>query len=232
MSIGKLEALTEQLLQTWCRALIKYQVKDIKSTGLKGGLLSPAYARIEGRCAEAVYPFLYLADKNNDSDYLEASIQLINWAENNVIFADGSWVNEVSVSDWRGVTVNAVVAMEEALLWHGHLLERKEHERWINLTGRSADYIFRTIDLGYGNINYTIVNSYAMALVGKLFDNKKYRLRADELAHKVLPFLPKKISCCLAKVNPMTLKVRKDVMLSIWDIMLRSRCLPLHFTDY
>jgi hypothetical protein len=46
-------------------------------------LLSPSYARIEGRCAESVYPFLYLADKNKDGRFLDASIQLINWAEHN-----------------------------------------------------------------------------------------------------------------------------------------------------
>jgi len=75
---SELDLLSGQLLQTWCNALAEHQVIDQPSPGLKGGILSPAYARIEGRCAEAVYPFLYLADKNKDSRFLDASIQLIN----------------------------------------------------------------------------------------------------------------------------------------------------------
>jgi hypothetical protein len=206
---GKLEHLSENLLQTWCNTLLKHQVTHFDSSGLKGGLLSPAYARIEGRCAETVYPFLYLADKNNDDRYLDASIQLLNWAENNVIFPDGSWVNEVSISDWRGVTVNAVIALAEALLRHGHLLDKKEYDRWITLVKRSSEWVYNTIDLGYGNINYPVVTTYTMAIAGQLLDEKKYLKRADELAGKVLPFFTEKDHLLFGEGTPYNLKSPK-----------------------
>jgi hypothetical protein len=205
----KLEILSANLLQTWCDALLEHQIVGMNSPGLKGGLLSPAYARIEGRCAETIYPFLYLADKNKDSRFLDASIQLIDWAENNVIFPDGSWVNEVSVSEWRGITVNAVIALAEALLRHGHLLEKKEYDRWISLVRNSSEWVFNTIDLGYGNINYPVVTTYTLAIAGILLDEKKYLKRAGELAKKVLPYFTEKDRLLFGEGKPYDLKSPK-----------------------
>jgi hypothetical protein len=206
---SELKKLSTQLLQDWCNTLLKYQIIGMNSPGLKGGLLSPAYARVEGRCAETVYPFLYLADKNKDSRFLDASIQLIDWAENNVIFPDGSWVNEVSISDWRGITVNAVIALAEALLRHGHLLEKKEYDRWIRIVSHSAEWVFKTIDLGYGNINYPVVSTYTLAIAGQLLDEKKYLKRADELAGKVLSYFTLKNHLLFGEGKPYDLKSPK-----------------------
>lgn len=185
---NKFESLGLRLLSQWCEALLKYQLTHLDSPGLKGGLLSPAYGRIEGRCAEAVYPLLNVAAATEHDKYIDASILLMRWAQHNVCFPDGSWVNEVSVSDWRGVTVNAVIAMAEALTHYGSLLDGAERSEWLNQIKLSAEYVNQNFHIGFGNINYPIVASYALELAGQLLDEPRYRKRARKLAESALSF--------------------------------------------
>jgi hypothetical protein len=72
--------------------LLKYQITQFDSPGLYGGIISPAYARIEGRCGDAVYPFMHMAKKTGDTHYLDGALRVMRWSGNNVFFPDGSVV--------------------------------------------------------------------------------------------------------------------------------------------
>ena len=115
------------LLRVWCDKLLELQVTSVSDPALGGGILCPACAGIRGRCFDAIYPFLYLADADGDSRYLEAAKMLFDWAENTVSREDGSYVNDTN-SDWKGTTVFSVIQLTEALTFHGHLLDSVTYE--------------------------------------------------------------------------------------------------------
>jgi hypothetical protein len=179
-------SLCERLLETWCEGLLRYQVRDLPDPALHGGLLSPAEARIPGRCGDAVYPFLYLADVRRDARFLEAAKLVVTWTERNLGYADGSWANDVAVSSWRGITVFGAVAMAEALVHHGRVLDPETRGRWTERLGEAGRYLYRTIDIDFGNINYPATCSYALALLGRLLGEASFVARGRELAHEVL----------------------------------------------
>lgn len=72
---------------------------------------------------------MYLADKTGNNKYLIAAKRLMAWMEN-VHRPDGSWMNDVHVSDWSGTTVFAAIALYEALHYHGHLLDDSTRNHW------------------------------------------------------------------------------------------------------
>ena len=53
----------------------------------------------------------------------------MKWMEN-VHRPDGSWMNDVHVSDWSGTTVFAAIALYEAVHYHGHLLDDSTRNHW------------------------------------------------------------------------------------------------------
>ena len=71
--------LCGDLLRVWCDKLLELQVTSVSDPALRGGILCPACAGIHGRCFDAIYPFLYLADADGDSRYLEAAKMLFDW---------------------------------------------------------------------------------------------------------------------------------------------------------
>jgi hypothetical protein len=204
-----LVALSDKLIEEWCQTLLKFQLKDTGSDGLNGGIISPAYSRIEGRCAESIYPFLFMANNKGDEKFLDAAIAVMRWAENNVCMPDGSWINEVSVSDWRGVTVNALIALIEALKWHGNILDNNIKQLWESRIILSSEYVYNNIDIGYGNINYPVVSTYAMMLAGEYLNNSKYTKRAIELAGKVRTYFTANDNLLFGEGQPLNLKSPK-----------------------
>ena len=112
------------LLKDWCDALIKFQIEDTDQIGLYGGIMCPSCARIHGRCSDAIYPLMYMASKTGDDKYLKSAIILYEWAESRVSLSDGSWINDINVSDWVGTTVFTSIALAEAILHHRDLLEK------------------------------------------------------------------------------------------------------------
>ncbi len=180
------------VLKEWCDALLKYQITDKSQKGLYGGLLCPSCSRIHGRCSDAVYPLMYLAKTTGDNKYLNTSIILYNWMEENVSLPDGAWINDVNVSDWVGTTVFTAIALGEALTNHGDLLDNVTRNKWLARLKRAADYIDEHFHIDYSNINYPISASYALSLFGDLFDEQRYKLHAKKLAHQALDFITDK----------------------------------------
>jgi hypothetical protein len=192
LHVKKFTQLSEQLLQHWCDGLLAHQITEYKSPGLYGGIISPAYARIEGRCGDAVYPLIHMASKSKEQKYLDAAIRVFDWSENNVFLPDGATVNDVSVSDWRGITISSAVCLGEALYRYGDLLDAKTKERWTQRLRLQAEWMHRTITINFANINYPSCASYALVLMGRIFDEPRYTQHGQELGRQVVPYFTQK----------------------------------------
>jgi hypothetical protein len=117
------------LLRTWCDGIVAHQVSGMTNDA-NGGFLCPSCAMVHGRSADAVYPLLRMARTSGDARYVRAAVAAQDWGERNVSRPDGSWVNDVFLNDWKGTTVFRAIALSEALLHHGDLLDAKTREAW------------------------------------------------------------------------------------------------------
>lgn len=180
----ELTALGEQLLQQWGDALLALQVNQPQAKGLHGGILCPACAAIHGRSGDAIYPLLYLANKTKNKKYTDAAIRLYDWMEAMVSTPDGAWVNEVSVSDWKGITVFGATALAESLLHFEHLLDNTTRNKWKQRLQKAGDYLYKNFTINTGNINYPIAGSYALCLTGIYLQQPHFIIRGKELAQQ------------------------------------------------
>lgn len=169
------------LLKEWCEKMLELQIHGTGEPTLDGGILCPACARVHGRCFDAIYPFLYLADREGDLRYLEAAKQLFEWAEHTVSREDGSYINDTS-GPWKGTTVFSVIQLVEALKYHGHLLEPDVYHRWKDRVKKAADFLRDFKEFEVCNVNYRITNSLAMLLCGEFYADDSYMQRSRELA--------------------------------------------------
>lgn len=177
----RVETETQELLQTWCDSLLKYQLTH-KSEALDGAILCPSCGIIHGRCADAVYPLLYLSDLTGDAKYRDAAIKVFNWGRRNVRMPDGAWSNEVNISGWKGITVFGLIALAEAYKDFQDQMDTATRRKWYNTIVEQADFISHYLKPGRGNINYTASACYALALSAEVTGDDKYRSRAAELA--------------------------------------------------
>lgn len=178
------------LLHEWCDALLDRQIQQA-DTLLDGGILCPACALMHGRTPDAIYPFLYVASCTGETKYVEAAKKLFIWGERNVRFPDGSWNNEVNMYTWRGITVFGLITLAESMRDFSYLLDNQTYNRWMKSVREQADFIVSYIKPGVGNINYSATACYALALVGELTGDAKYKKRAAELAVLVKPHFTK-----------------------------------------
>lgn len=176
-----------ELLELWCNSLLKLQITDMKTDGIYGGIICPLCSRIHGRCSDAIYPFMYMADRYNNDRYLDAAIKLFNWS-NHVSRSDGSFINE-TFCDWKGITVFSTFQLGEAIRNHGTILDRDILSKWISRLRSAAEFLYNFITISVGNINYPIACSAAMVIAGKVLDEPRYILRGRQLAHNALEYL-------------------------------------------
>ena len=176
-----------ELLKEWCDALVAHQITQFKQKELYGGIMCPACARIHGRCGDAIYPLLFMADKTKDDTYLESAKRLFQWAEN-MVRPDGSYINDTN-SDWKGITVFSSIQLGEALYYHGHLLDDTTKKRWLERFRTAVDFLYFHIDTLGGNINYPITCAASMTVAARLLGETKYAEKAKSLARKALAFI-------------------------------------------
>jgi hypothetical protein len=176
-----------ELLQTWCDGMLARQVTAIRDPGVYGGILCPACALIHGRCADAVHPLLRMAHTTGELKYLHAALQVYEWSEQ-VSRADGSWVNDVNLSPWKGITVFHAIALAEALQHHGSLLDAVTRRRWTDRLVRAAKFLDGFMTMETGNINYPVTSAFCFALVGQVLDDARYIDRARQMAHASLEY--------------------------------------------
>ncbi len=181
----ELIALSEELLIDWCNGMLNNQVINHNDPTQHGGLMSPGDGRILGRCADAVYPLLWCAHKQNDERYVTAAVDVMNWSLANVSFPDGSWKNGINQT-WRGITVFIATAMAQALHFHGDLLDRNIRNSWLDRLRLTSRWLEKTVDEQFGNVNYSISNSYALVLLGEVLEEPGLTVRGRELAQTTL----------------------------------------------
>ena len=182
--------LYADLLQTWCDGLLAHQVSGL-GDALDGGLLCPACVLIHGRCGDAVYPLLRVAHTTGNDKYVRAAIAVHEWSERQVSRADGSWINDVTLSSWQGITVFHSIALAEALHHHGEVLDARTRQAWTDRLARAAKFLDGFISIETGNINYPITASYAFSICGQVLGEPHYTARGRELAHTAMGYFTK-----------------------------------------
>lgn len=182
---GKLYA---DLLRTWCDGLLAHQVTTLQDPAVRGSLLCPACAMIHGRCGDAVYPLLRAARTTGDNKYVRAAVLVHEWSERQVSRSDGSWINDVTLSSWKGITVFHTIALAEALHHHSELLDAAVRSRWIDRLAQAAKFLDGFISIETGNINYPVTASYCFALCGQVLGDSHYTERGQKLAHTSLEY--------------------------------------------
>ncbi|MBD3419777.1 MAG: hypothetical protein GF398_06650 [Chitinivibrionales bacterium] len=185
---SELVDLSGKLLKIWCDKLLTLQIRQSLSPGLDGGILCPACARIHGRCMDAMYPFMHLANATGDDTYKQAALQLFVW-QRNVSRADGAWYNDVAVDLWTGITAYGAVALGEALRRHGDALTAPESRPWTDRLRAAAQFLYNTFSIDTGNINYPATAAYALCLAGKLLEHPDFPAKGRTLARECLEFI-------------------------------------------
>ncbi len=112
---------------------------------------------------------------------------LFDWTDRNLSLPDGAWRNGIE-EEWQGITVFTATSIGEALAHHGDILPPQVREAWRVRLGLAAEWLYRTVDIDYSNINYAIGNAYAMALLGRLFEENRYSEKGRNLAHAALEY--------------------------------------------
>lgn len=174
--------LTFNLLQDWCDGMVKLQIIDPSDPTVHGALGCPSCSHIHGRCMDAVYPFLYMADVTGAPQYLDAAILVMNWAEQNVSHENGSWTVIPNPKSWKGITVFGAIALAEALHFHGHVLDQEQLQLWTERLKKAAAYVFREFDMSFTNVNYGATAVYGLYLFGKVLNKPDYLARSKALA--------------------------------------------------
>jgi len=183
-----LHSLAYDLLKRWGDGLLAVQVTDPKLKGVYGGMLCPACANVHGRGADAIFPLMYLAHRTKNKKYQDAAMRLYDWMENKVSMPDGSWVSEIVISDWTGISVFTAIMLAETLTHFGHMFNVHTKQKWDARLKKATEFLYRDFTIHTGNINYPIACSYALALIGTYFNEPKFLSRGKELAYEGLKY--------------------------------------------
>lgn len=175
--------LSFDLLSTWSAAMLATQINEPENPELHGALFCKACNRIHGRCMDAVYPFLYMANATGETKYLDAALKLMQWSEN-VSKSDGSWTVIPNPKSWPGITVFGGIALAEALLHHGHILPKKVKHQWTVRLRKAAAFVHKNFNIDYSHTNYPMTAVYGLQLWGEMFEIPEYRIHARDLANK------------------------------------------------
>lgn len=177
--------LISNLLKDWCDGMIKVQISNPSNLEEHGALGCPSCSHIHGRCMDAVYPFLYMADKSGDEKYIKAAKLVMTWAENNVSQEDGSWTVIRNPKSWKGISVFGAIALAEALHYHGHVLDEATRTSWTERLAKAGQYIYNTFTIDFTNINYPGTAVYGLNLIGDVLERDDFKAKSKTLASQV-----------------------------------------------
>lgn len=180
--------LSADLLTIWCDGMIAVQVDKPEDPTVHGALYCPACDKIHGRCMDAVYPFLYMADTTGKRKYLNAALDVMEWSKN-VSMPDGSWTVVPDPKSWKGITVFGAIALGEALHHHGHVLPEDIKSQWTDRLRQAAEFVHKNFTIDYSHVNYAFTAVYALNFLGRMFDNEGYLVHSRELAAEVPKWL-------------------------------------------
>lgn len=182
---SEFKTLISNLLEDWCEGMINVQIHNPSNLEEHGALNCPSCAHIHGRCMDAVYPFLYMADITGDKKYIEGAKLVMLWAENNVSQEDGSWTVVPNPKSWKGITVFGAIALAEALQYHGHVLDDKTRTNWTVRLEKAGQYIHDTFTIDFTNINYPGTAIYGLNLIGTILKRDDFKAKSKKLASEV-----------------------------------------------
>ncbi len=205
------QALTSDLLLDWGNALVNLQIQQPEDSAVHGALACPACNKIHGRCMDAVYPLLYLADDTGESKYLDAAILLMEWSDN-VSMPDGSWTVIPDPKSWRGITVFGAIALAEALHHHGHVLPQEINKKWLNRLAKAGEYIYENFDLVFTNINYGFTAVYALHLLGRVLQRPDYIDRSRTLAEGIKDWFTQPNHLLFGEAKPSRARSHKGLL--------------------
>ena len=180
------EQLYANLLATWCDGLLARQITGLKAPAFHGGLLCQSCALIHGRCGDAVYPLLRMAHTTGEAKYLRSAMLVNDWSEAMVSRQDGSWVNDLTLSTWQGITVFHAISLAEALKHHGVVLDAATRAKWRDRLAAAAKFLDGFITIETGNVNYPVASSLAFYLCGQVLGEDHYFQRGREMAHEAM----------------------------------------------
>ena len=180
------EKLYSGLLTTWCDGLLARQVTEFRDPAFYGGLLCPSCALIHGRCGDSVYPLLKMAHSTGEAKYVRGAMLVHEWSQAQVSRPDGSWVNDVTLSTWQGITVFHAIALAEALKDHGEVLDATTRARWKDRLAAAAKFLDGFISIETGNVNYPVTATLAFVLCGQVLGDAHYEERGRKLAQEVM----------------------------------------------
>ena len=178
--------LYQDTLQTWCDGLLARQITEFHDPAFYGGLLCPSCVMIHGRCGDAVYPLLRIAHTTGEAKYLRAATLVHEWSQAQVSRPDGSWVNDVTLSTWQGITVFHSIALAEAIEHHGEILDAATRAKWKDRLAAAAKFLDGFITIETGNVNYPVTATLAFQMCGRVLGEPHYFDRARALAHEVM----------------------------------------------
>ncbi|GGD04128.1 hypothetical protein [Hyunsoonleella pacifica] len=185
------KSLITDLLKDWSDAMLKQQIINPSNLELHGSLDCPSCEHIHGRCMDAVYPFLYMADKTGDEKYVEGAKLVMTWAENNVSQEDGSWTVIKNPKSWKGITVFGAIALAEGLHYHAHVLDEVTRLAWTKRLEAAGQYIYDTFTIDFTNINYPGTAVYGLDLIGDVLNRDDFKTKSKTLASEVKSYFTK-----------------------------------------
>lgn len=175
----------DSLLHVWCDGMMKWQIDNPTDRTVDGVLYCLGCNKIHGRCIDAVYPFLYMADKTKEQKYIDAAISVLKWADN-VSADDGAWTVIPDKNSWKGTTVFGAVSLAEALCHYEYLLPKEIAMQWKARLEKAGNYICDNFTLTFTNINYGVSAIYALHLIGRYLGIPKFISKGNEIKTEVL----------------------------------------------
>jgi hypothetical protein len=182
--------LTVKLLEQWCAGLVAHQTYTPDNLITHGGIYSPGDNAYPGRSADSIFPLLWMAKHTGDHKYVEAARLVYEWEQNNCWHEElGCWFNNPNMPDsWKGITVFAAMTKYEAITYYPELLGEETIKEWKARLYRASEYLYETLTINFGNINYPAFGTLAFYSLGKLFNEDRYIRRAEDLAEGLLPY--------------------------------------------
>ncbi|TVQ22380.1 MAG: hypothetical protein EA383_15635 [Spirochaetaceae bacterium] len=189
-TISSIQRLSTQLLETWCQGLVAHQTHDPGNERTHGGIYSPGDRAYPGRCADALYPLLWMARHTGDQSYVEAARLVYDWEQRNCWSEElGCWYNDANQPDsWKGINVFSVMTKYDAIVHYPDLLGEKTVAVWKERLIRVAEFLYQTLTIDFGNINYPAYGTLVFSCLGELFNEERYTNKAEELATQIQAF--------------------------------------------
>jgi hypothetical protein len=186
----KITGLATSLLKKWCVGLYANQTNKPGDKVADGGIYSPGDQAYLGRCADAIYPFLWMARHTNDEKYIVAAKKVYAWEQNNCWTEKyGCWFDPPGKPDgWKSISVFSAITKMEAIEHYPDLLGEETIREWKKRLRRVAEYIYKTFHVEHANINYPATATFALFKLGEMFNEDKYIAKAAKIADGIMSY--------------------------------------------